>query len=212
MAMHVRLRFPVIMLALLACCISQAHAQDALPQPPQVDPYATPEARAACGPKFAKFDVRLDKRPFTASQPPSGMARVYIVTQIEPLLFFMPAPPITRLGLDGQWIGAARTYSYIALDVSPGIHHLCAALPANGSAFARASRSLALARLDAQPGHTYSFWALSIGFGDSFTLQPINRDEAAMFLETIPESISRMKGKLSVAKQRGTPITARKEQ
>lgn len=208
--MHVRLRFPVIMLALLACCISQAHAQDALPQPPQVDPYATPEARAACGPKFAKFDVRLDKRPFTASQPPSGMARIYIVTQIERLP--LRHTPITKLGMDGQWIGAARTYSYIALDVSPGIHHLCAALPANGSAFARASRSLALARLDAQPGHAYSFWALSIGFGDSFTLQPINRDEAAMFLEVIPESISRTKGKPSVAKQRGTPITAGKEQ
>lgn len=199
--MGIRLRFSrlAVGFVLVAGCILQAQAQDAVP-PPKIDPYATQEARAACGPKSAKFAVHLEKHPYTASQPPSGVARVYIITQIEPLP--LRHVPITKLGMDGQWIGAARTYSYIELDVSPGMHHLCAALPANGSAFARAAQSLALARLEAQASHTYFFWAFSIGLGSSFELQPINRDEAAMFLEATPESISQVKGMYTIAKHK----------
>ena len=34
-------------------------------------------------------------------------------------------PPL-RFGVDGQWLGANRGNSYFAVDVVPGIHHLCA--------------------------------------------------------------------------------------
>ncbi|MHB1936610.1 MAG: hypothetical protein ACYCOR_08500 [Acidobacteriaceae bacterium] len=171
-------------------CTGMLHAQSAAPQP-LLSPFQAPAALAACGPKKTRFAVKLVHHPFTASAPPPAMARVYLITETQaiPLVH----TPITKIGMDGHWIGANKVASYLTLNVSPGSHVFCATIAGHGLFRVREPASVALANLDARAGHTYYLWNYSMGAGDAFTLTPINPDQAAMYLQTMSESFSRAK-------------------
>lgn len=62
-----------------------------------------------------------------------------------------------RSGVDGKWIGATMNETYLAVLVDPGLHPLC--VRAQGAAPSLAEDGIALDRLNAQPGKTYSFRA-----------------------------------------------------
>jgi hypothetical protein len=180
------LSFPA--LTVLACA-GTLHGQSAAPQP-LLSPFKAPAALAACGPKKTRFAVKLDHHPFTPSPPPPGLARVYLITETQAVP--RGHAPLTKIGLDGHWIGANNIASYFTLNVSPGNHVFCAAIGGYryGILF-HVPDKVALASLRARRGHTYYLWSNSMGVNDSFTLTPANPDQSAMLLETMPESNSR---------------------
>lgn len=94
--------------------------------------------------------------------------------------------------MDGRWVGANHSFSYLSLDVPPGRHLFCAAIAWRGI-FIHAPGSIALASLHTHAGHTYYLWNYSMGAGDEFTLDRVNPDEASMLLQSAPLSISHPK-------------------
>ncbi len=149
------------------------------------DPLQTPAAQAACGPMNAKI---LASTTILPAQPPPGMARVYVITYSLGSTF--SHTPATRIGMDGKWIGRSPRFFYHAVDVTPGVHHFCAVLPPHGSIPVEimlginmhAGTLVALAQINAKLGQTYYLLNRSVGADILFTLQPVDQDEANMFL------------------------------
>ena len=93
----------------------------------------------ACGPSEHKFSVRTDKNQHPTPEPPSDKALVYV---IRPTM--MGNKIQTKLGVDGQWVGANRGNNYFFLTLEPGEHNFCSQAE-NRSAVA----------LRVEPGKTY---------------------------------------------------------
>lgn len=163
------------------------------------NPLRAPAALAACGPQETPFAFDLKQGPFAISSPRAEMALVYVITQDQAIPF--SSTPITKVGMDGNWIGANHFFSYLMFEVPPGVHHLCVTMQSRGSRILQGlagvkthvASAVALANFDARPGITYFFRNLSVGAGDYFMLLPVNRDEAKMLLNAAPESISHPK-------------------
>lgn len=76
-----------------------------------------------CGDAKIKFDVQTSKA-HPPAKPDTGKVLVYF---IEDDTNFNSFPkPTTRLGIDGEWVGATHGDSYLRVSVNPGVHHLCA--------------------------------------------------------------------------------------
>ena len=63
--------------------------------------------------------------------------------------------PTTRIGIDGNWIGATRATSYLFQVVEPGEHHLCASWQSSHGF--NVENTAAAAHLTAEAGHAYYF-------------------------------------------------------
>lgn len=83
-------------------------------------------ANDGCGDDKVKFDVVTRKGQPEPAPPAAGNAQVVFI-EVADECGGCSLPPI-RFGTDGQWSGANRGNSYFAVDVAPGIHHLCAAV------------------------------------------------------------------------------------
>jgi hypothetical protein len=152
------------------------------------------QAPAACGPLDAKFDAQA----FTgqsAAQAEPGKALVYVAEE------FTKAPgeignPTLRIGVDGAWVGATRTSSYLAFTVEPGDHHLCASWQSH---LKRLSKLAAFAGFTAEPGKVYYFRErvsyASAGRSANMTLdlEPINPDEGQYLVASYKPSASHPK-------------------
>ena len=125
---------------------------------------ALQKAEAACGDPSVKFHVLWGQYPFVLPPIAAGMARIYIIELGVPFY-----NPITRIGLDGNWIGATRGGSYIVLSVAAGQHHLCSLLQSGRAVIP------SLANLTAVAGATYYFLS-SLSAPSEFTTQPIDVD------------------------------------
>ena len=158
--------------ALLLCAVSTsatAQTADAIYQ-------------QACGPKGAQFIVeQVKSQPPTASEP--GKALVYFI-QVEDSSVF-----ITRIGLDGAWVGVIQHDSYIFTSVTPGEHHVCAASQD------RKHPAPELAHFSAEAGKTYYFLVRGITGGVSYTLlfSTADRDEALYLIASDPQSVAHPK-------------------
>jgi hypothetical protein len=76
-----------------------------------------------CGPPVVKFGVTTGREHHPA-QPEAGKALVYFIQDDS---YFSKLPrPTTRMGIDGEWVGATHANSYSYVSVDPGVHHLCA--------------------------------------------------------------------------------------
>lgn len=145
----------------------------------------------ACGPADVKFDVKSNEAQQAVQQPQAGKALVYVVEQYE-----RPGnqygKPTVRVGIDGSWVGANRSTSYVFFDVEPGDHHLCAdwQQPPFGT------DKVSLANLTAEPGQTYYFRALTtqatIGFS-TLDLELVNSDEGRLLVAGSPLSDYRVR-------------------
>jgi len=78
-------------------------------------------APSGCGPAATLIDVSLDKGLHPAP-PTAGKARLFYIESDRISGFYKPT---TRVGLDGQWIGAAQGKSYFIVYIEPGQHKLC---------------------------------------------------------------------------------------
>ena len=123
---------------------------------------AAPTLAAGCGADQIHFHVKRDKHAQPV-QPEPGKALVYFIENDDD--FNMVPMPTTRVGIDGQWLGATQDKAYVAFLVDPGPHHLCASWQSagdNGSALITGayigypSKAKAIV-FTAQPGAVYYF-------------------------------------------------------
>jgi hypothetical protein len=77
-----------------------------------------------CGPANQKFDVKTEKGQHPVTQPEPVKAIIYVIQ--DDTSFESHPRPITRVGVDGSWVGAMRSNSYLQTSIEPGEHHLCA--------------------------------------------------------------------------------------
>ena len=147
-------------------------------------------AEAACGPKGVRFDVKTDSSQHPAPNPEPGKALVYVVEdqRSDQRPCIGNCGVITKLALDGTWIGANRGSSYFFFFIEPGEHHLCAAWEKGGE---RPQDRASLASFAAEPGHIYYFRVRAIVMVPSFyslDLEPTNQDEGQFLVAVSPLS------------------------
>ncbi|MGA9055545.1 MAG: DUF2846 domain-containing protein [Terriglobia bacterium] len=143
----------------------------------------TGEKRAApsCGPDRVKFNVKTEKGRPLVGQPDAGRALVYFLEDDSEYRAY--PKPTTRLGVDGEWVGATHGNSYFYLSVDPGEHSLCAReqrLVGLGPPLADAT-----ADFKAEAGVTYYFKAMLIMKNPTpltpryyiMKLEPVDSDE-----------------------------------
>jgi hypothetical protein len=112
------------------------------------------QSAGGCGSSKDGWDVSTTKQPPPAPKPESGKALVYIIQTM------VDAPPIggnkatTRLGMDGNWIGANHGNSYFYFSVDPGEHSLCTDWQ---SVLYTRSGLVSATDLNAQAGEMYYF-------------------------------------------------------
>jgi hypothetical protein len=152
-----------------------------------------PAVPAACGPDNVRFDVKSTAGESPALQPEPGKALVYVVEQYDRPRNELGKPTV-RVGMDGSWVGANRSTSYLSFSVEPGEHHLCSDWQSIPLTIAPLRPSLAI--LTAEPGQTYYFRARVMEHSLSLwtlDLEAVNSDEGRMLVEGSPRSDYRQK-------------------
>jgi hypothetical protein len=142
--------------------------------------------KQACGPKEAAFDVQqVIRQPPTALEP--GKALVYFIQKENDPIF------ITRVGLDGAWVGVIQHDSYIFAYVAPGEHHACAATQD------RKHPGPELVHFTAEAGKVYYYFVRGIAGGGEYggfaTMEfgPADRDEALYLIASDLQSVAQPK-------------------
>jgi len=85
------------------------------------------ENSAGCGPDQTKFDVKREAHSHPTGLPEPGKALVYVFadSQLDNVAAIHIGGLITRVGVDGQWVGAYQYKSYMYFSIDPGAHRLC---------------------------------------------------------------------------------------
>ncbi len=136
----------------------------------------------ACGSKDAEFVVQQVKgQPPAAPEP--GKALVYFIQKETAPIF------ITRVGLDGAWVGILQHDSYIFVSVAPGEHHACAATQD------RKNPGAELLNFTVDAGKTYYYLVRGTVGGNYATMEfgPADRDEARFLIASDPQSVANPK-------------------
>jgi hypothetical protein len=168
----------VLVLVLFAAC---AVAQDQS---------AIAAAEAGCGSKDARFDAKEDATQHPVPQPESGRALVYVVQELGEVQ--CKGCALTRVGVDGNWVGANQGSSYFFFRVDPGEHHLCVNWQ---SRLEWRSRAFALANFTAEPGKTYYFRTRLFATRTDyvFDLDLVNTDQGKFLVASSAFSVSHVK-------------------
>jgi hypothetical protein len=131
---------------------------------------------AGCGPAETQFSASVAANPKTLTPPPAGSALVYVIEVERP----DDAGITTRVGLDGNWIGANRGRAYLAFEVEPGERHVCVDWQ---SSIESRQRLGGAAVLMAEAGKTYFFRAevllsgATIGHNEDMWVEPVDEAE-----------------------------------
>jgi hypothetical protein len=119
------------------------------------DQAAAARAAAGCGPDKVEFDVKTDKRQHSEAQPEADKALVYVFENERRDPDALPVLNVTtRIGLDGQWVGANHGTSYFFFSTNPGDHNLCASWQSSVRMY---SKLASAATLTAEAGKVYYF-------------------------------------------------------
>lgn len=146
-----------------------------------------------CGPTNLKFSVRTDKSQHPSTQPNRDKAVIYFLE--DDGSFESHPQPTTRLGVDGNWVGANHGNSYFYVSIDPGEHHLCASW--QSLVVLGAHETSAAAHFTAEPGQSYYFrvrntWLREHGV-TRVELTPIDRDEGQLLASKFAYSSSQPK-------------------
>jgi hypothetical protein len=154
------------------------------------DQAAITAAQAACGPKISNSPPNKIATQHPTPQADPGKALVYVVQNLGEMQCSGCA--LTKVGLDGAWVGATQGSSYVYFPAEPGERHICVNWQ---SRLEWRSRSLALANFTAEAGHVYYFRIrLSISRSIySFDLDPVNSDEGKLLVASSAYSVSHSK-------------------
>jgi len=137
---------------------------------------------SACGQPTAKFEVKASPSVSPGLVPDKAV--IFIIERDQTTRTFVA--PSTRLGMDGEWLGATRGNSYSFFLVSPGVHHLCADTKFGGAG----GVGQAFLHFDARPGVTYFFEVRNTRVGDpkwgkelrDVSLEQLDEDEGEYLL------------------------------
>jgi hypothetical protein len=151
---------------------------------------ATTATPPACGPDNVRFEVKLDKSQHTPAQPEPGKALVYFIQDKGPESFGIGAAVETVIGLDGSWVGANRNNSYLSVSVEAGEHHVCSTVQ---SILGHPSRELAHFTVAAGDIYYFREQVILTRAGLSFSLEPVDSDEAKYLIAVYPLSVSHSK-------------------
>jgi Protein of unknown function (DUF2846) len=107
-----------------------------------------------CGPANVNFNVTSPNDVAPAPTPQAGKALVYVVQQMENNPDLSADEAITRVGVDGNWMGANHGNTYLYFQLAPGSHSVC--VDWQSTLMARATLAAA-ANLNADAGDVYYF-------------------------------------------------------
>jgi hypothetical protein len=156
-------------------------------------------AEAACGPKNVKFEVKMGTTD--PPQPEPGKALVFVIEDLGQCpdcnngqggFLTNVSNAVTKVGMDGAWVGANQGNSYFFFAATPGEHHLCINWQ---SRLQVRSRAFAMANFTAEEGKVYYFRERVFpGEHDySFDLDPVNSDEGKYLVATSGFSVAHPK-------------------
>jgi len=127
-----------------------------------------PTVAPGSGLRRTKDKIRSEngKKP-APPQTDAGKALVYFIENDSQFDSF--PSPTTRMGVDGEWVGATHGNSYFYSSVDPGVHHLCASW--QKAVLVLQGRQTAAAHFTAEAGNVYYFevkntWHRDHGAGD----------------------------------------------
>lgn len=103
-----------------------------------------------CGPAKVNFNVSSANDGAPAPTPENGNALVYVIQTMEDNF----SDAITRVGVDGTWVGANHGNTYFYFSVSPGPHDVCVDWQ---SSLSVRDTLAGAASLNAAAGSTYYF-------------------------------------------------------
>jgi hypothetical protein len=146
----------------------------------------------SCGKDSVQFDVVAKKSKARLPPPPAGKAQIILLENENEMIGpFMHAT--VRFGMDGAWVGADNGTSYFVLEVTPGLHHLCASWQ---SAFRRLKRDVDLTSFTAEPGKDYYFSAdVTVASKEEvlFGLSQLNDDKGQYRTQLAKFAVSKVK-------------------
>ncbi len=98
--------------------------------------------------------------------------------------------PTSRDAIDGSWVGANQGESWFAVAVTPGEHHVCAAIQSFGI-----DQLAELTHFSAEAGKSYFFRTrlFSSRSADLLELEQIDSDEAGYLISLYPMAIATAK-------------------
>jgi hypothetical protein len=142
---------------------------------------------SVCGSENVSFKVTLDKSHSSPPKPERGKATVVFIQDFGAQKFGIGVHEITRIGVDGSWVGALKDNSYSSVFIEPGERHIFVNLDS-----AIPGKTVEFAHFTAEAGKVYHFrWRYSSG-GD-LLLAPVDSDEAKYQIAQFPLSISNPK-------------------
>jgi hypothetical protein len=146
----------------------------------------------SCGKDSVKFDVAAKKSKSKLPSPAAGKAQIILLENENQMIGpFMHAT--VRFGMDGAWVGADNGNSYFVLEVTPGLHHLCASWQ---SAFHQFKKDVDLTSFTAEPGKNYYFSAnVTVASKEEvlFDLSQLNDDKGQYRAELAKLAVSKAK-------------------
>lgn len=144
----------------------------------------------ACGNGKIEFDVKTQKHQAPPAAPAPGKAQI-VFFEDENQMVAPFSYATVRFGMDGAWVGADYGNSYFAIDIEPGVHHLCASWQG-----LMGRNQVDLAPLTAEPGKVYYFSAkVSVESKSSvaFCMSQLNDDQSKYRLEVSRRSTSNVR-------------------
>ena len=143
---------------------------------------------AGCGPQSTQYHVTLGAPDKGAIAPSPGKARVYVV---EILGANNTGTGITtRVGVDGNWVGANTGKGYISFEVDPGDHNICADWQ---SSLEQRQRDGAAMVMRAEEGGTYYFVVAILVQALDFNLTEADEAEGQWLLSISQKSVATQK-------------------
>src|ERR1700689_4167470 len=82
-------------------------------------------AAAGCGASDVDFKIKTDKKQHPIPTPEPGKAAVVVISQFGSVC--VGPCIVTRVGVDGTWVGANQGASYLSFAIGPGDHRVCIA-------------------------------------------------------------------------------------
>ena len=154
----------------------------------------------ACGDDNVRFDVSTQKGQPPPAAPEAGKAQLVFIETMEKggYTCIGHCPEfVTRVGLNGAWIGANKGNSFFAYTVDPGEYHLCVDWQ---SARGKLRRKVGMDAFILDPGTVYYYQVKvkSIMMSDTYSeldlkLVALSQDEANYLFPLSALSISKPK-------------------
>jgi hypothetical protein len=160
------------------------------------DDDATARAAAGCGPDRVNFEVKTDKKRHPAPQPEPGKGLVYVFADVPSGNYGDGVLGITtRVGLDGDWVGANSSHSYFFFAVSPGDHRVCTNWQSSVSWRSKVAKAVSLT---AEAGRVYYFRTRMLPLSErqsevTMKLEPLDPAEGQLLIASSSLSTSQPK-------------------